>query len=113
MDSDGSNVHRLTYGLSYCDSPAWSPNGDKIAFVSRESGGFQIYTVDITGENVTRLTDQGNNENPSWSPDGYHLTFASSRTGKFEIYTMSWDGSNQTKITSGGGNFSPAWSPRF
>jgi len=81
--------------------------------VVRTPSGFDIYTIDVTGENLRRLTYGYNNENPSWSPDGYHLVFSSNRTGRYEIYTMHWDGSNQKAITSGGENYNPSWSSRF
>ena len=40
-------------------SPAWSPDGNWIAFVSTRTGGFHIYKIDINGENLQRLTNQG------------------------------------------------------
>jgi TolB protein len=69
--------------------------------------------MDVTGENLTRLTFEGSNENPHWSPDGLHLVFSSNRTGKYQIYTMNWDGTNLRMITPDGENYNPSWSPRF
>ena len=104
-------MRRLTYLGDVTDSPCWSPKGDRIAFVSRESGKLDIYTIDITGENLIRLTYEGSNENPRWSPDGLHIVFSSTRSGRYEIYTMNWDGSNQKPITFGEENYNPSWSP--
>jgi TolB protein len=108
---EGANVRRLTYKGDWTDSPCWSPKGDRIALVSRENWKFDVYTMDVTGENLTRLTYQGSNENPRWSPDGLHIVFSSNRSGKPEVYTMNWDGSNQRPITNGEGNYNPSWSP--
>ncbi|NIM05181.1 MAG: hypothetical protein GTN65_06095 [Armatimonadetes bacterium] len=69
--------------------------------------------MDLTGENLNRLTYIGSNANPRWSPDGLHIVFGSDRTGKYEVYTMHWDGSAQRMITGEGENYNPSWSPRF
>jgi TolB protein len=104
----------LTFAGSYNDSPVWSPRGDLIAYVSRESGGFQIYTIDITGENIRRITDgRGNHEDPTWSPDGFFIAYASNKDGRWDIYVTSWDGKRTTRMTQTGGNISPAWSPKL
>jgi len=91
---------------------SWSPRGDRIAFVSRDEGRFHIYSINVNGEELVKLTDgPGNNENPCWSPDGLRLAFASSRDGMWDIYVMNWDGSQLRKVTRNGGNISPSWSP--
>jgi TolB protein len=114
MDSDGGNVRRLTYSGKYNASPAWSPNGDKIAYVSREGGVFNIFMMDSTGDNVVRLTwNSGSNENPSWSPDGRHIAFSSTRGGKNAIYLMDTHGENVKKLPLNGNCQTPAWSPRM
>jgi TolB protein len=114
MDSDGSNLNRLTKINPYNDTPIWSPIGDKIALVSRERGEtFDIYTLDIMNGKVRQLTAVGNNTHPSWSPDGLHITFSSNRDGQNEIYIMNWDGTGLKRLTYNGGNTSPAWSPRM
>jgi hypothetical protein len=51
-------------------SPAWSPDGKKIAFVSDRDGNFEIYTMDISGGGQTRLTNTSTrNFNPAWEPE--------------------------------------------
>ncbi|MDW7680515.1 MAG: translocation protein TolB, partial [bacterium] len=92
----------------------WSPKGDRIAYVSRDEKQFHIFTIDVSGENIIKITkDYGNNENPSWSPDGLRLTFASNRDGKWDIYVVNWDGSGLVRLTNSGGNTAPYWSPRL
>jgi len=66
-------------------SPAWSPDGSRIAFVANGD----IYTVLSDGSDVRRLTDNESNQgNPVWSPDGSRIAFVSERDGNLEIYTM-------------------------
>lgn len=105
IDIDGRNQRRLVKkeGL-----PLWSPNGEKIAFVSGE-----IYLMDPDGKNQICLTkDKGGDFNPCWSPDSKKITFVSERNGNWEIYTMDADGKNQTRLTfEEAYDNSPEWSP--
>jgi Tol biopolymer transport system component len=108
MDADdGSDVTRLTdNNEARHEVPNWSPDGEKIAFVSDEDdGGSQIYTMNADdGSDVTRLTedDDAANLDPSWSPDGEMIAFSSDRDedGNLDIYYMdAGDGSDVTRLT--------------
>jgi TolB protein len=57
----------LTYGEGSNESPAFSPNGRHIAFMSTRKGGSQIYTMTRDGRDVRQITTTGNNVTPSWS----------------------------------------------
>lgn len=116
MESDGANVQRLTDG-GYAVSPAWSPNGQFLAFSWFRTygpgapGAEDIYLMDIASKQWVQLThDGGRNDFPSWSPDGRHIVFQSSRSGSEQIWTMLADGTNQKALTSSGGNSQPNWS---
>ena len=61
--------HRLTNHIGHDDNPAWSPDGRWIAFDSNREGTYDIYKVEPDGENLQRLTHEGDNFNPAWSPD--------------------------------------------
>ena len=112
MDIHGGNLRRLTFHGDYNTSPAWSPRGDIIAYVSRENDhSQQVYVTDPYDFSPVRLTYDGNNEEPSWSPDGLHIVFTSNRTGVYELYTMNWDGSRERKLTDGVTANAPDWSP--
>jgi TolB protein len=104
----------LSYDVSYTDSPAWSPRGDHIAFVSRTSSGFDIYTCRADGSEARLVVSGGSNENPRWSPDGRHLVFTSNRDGpKYGLYVNDLDDRPSRRIDSGDKEvMSPAWSPR-
>ncbi len=116
MEADGTNVQRLT-DQGYAVSPAWSPNGQFLAFSwmrkygPGEPGAQDIYIMDIASKRWVQLThDGGRNDFPSWSPDGRHLIFQSSRSGGEQIWTMLADGSKQKQLTTSGSNSQPNWS---
>ncbi len=64
--ADGQ-TRQITFGEGTNESPAWSPNGRHLAFVSTRAGRSQIFTVDRDGRNVRQLTREGNNTTPHWS----------------------------------------------
>jgi TolB protein len=109
MDADGRNPHRLVdftfvnYGF-----PAWSPNGDFIAFNASASGGINIYLVDANGNNLHPLTNGIFAINPTWSPDSKRIAF-SNHLDSF-IYVIDIDGKNLRDLSHGNGR-QPAWSP--
>ena len=116
MASDGTNVVRMT-DQGYAVSPAWSPNGQFLAFAwvrhygPGAPGASDIYIMDIASKQWAQLThDGGRNDFPSWSPDGRHIVFQSNRTGKTQIWTMLADGSEQRQLTTHGENSQPDWS---
>ncbi len=94
-------------------SPTWSPDGQKLAFLSDRSGNPQIYTIDSTGKNLTRITFKGSyNASPAWSPLGDRIAFCSMVDGHFDIFTCNPDGKDLRRLTQDGyNNESPTWSP--
>ena len=119
IDADGSDVTQLTnqtgdrHGVF--GSPAWSPDGQRIAFISAdENGNYDIYVMNADGSDLTRITDHSVGDyDPFWSPDGRLIAFRSGRDGGYsEIYVMNPDGSGVTRITyRAGDNFRPVWVP--
>ena len=114
IDADGNNQRNLTDSPGVDQFPAWSPDGQRIAFSSRRDGEGEIYVMDADGKNQRNLTNNPANENePSWSPDGQRIIFWSNRDGNDEVYVMDANGHNQRNLTN-----SPAssdgwaeWSP--
>ena len=114
-DADGSNVQKLDLpDMGYVIDPAWSPNGQLLAFSwRRPSGNYDIYVMDIVSRQLVELTkDEARNERPSWAPDGRHLVFESTRTGTRQIWSMLADGTEPHQLTFEGQNESPNWSPK-
>jgi TolB protein len=116
MNADGSNTERIILeDMGYVIDPAWSPNGQLLAFSwRRPTGNYDIYVMDIATRSLVELTrDAGRNERPSWAPDGRHLVFESTRSGTRQIWTMLADGTQPRQLTfEGKENASPSWSPR-
>ena len=114
MNLDGGNMRRLTT-QGFCDSPCWSPRGDKIAFSQRvdDRNGYEIFMYDLNTLKSIRLTfNPGNDENPSFSPDGRFVVFTSTKAGKKEIHVMAIDGSGLRKIGDlPGSSTTPSWAP--
>jgi TolB protein len=94
-------------------SPAWSSNGDNIAFSSSRTGNTEIYTVSSSGGNLRRLTEnKGPDVSPTWNPKtNAQIAWVSGRTGLPQIYTMASDGTNAIRVTDQGYAVSPSWSP--
>jgi TolB protein len=107
MDDDGQNVTRLTtIGAS---RPAWSPDGKRIAFVSRSPeiiGGaywLQVYVIDSDGSNLRMITRSPHSTFvPKWSADGKSIAFVIEYHGvRANIFEMSADGGNLKRLTAG------------
>jgi TolB protein len=119
-DGNGDNLTRFTNNTVDDRSLAWSPNGDKIAFVRAGNGASaEVCVMDFPMDNpdgapapVNLTNNAGSDSEPNWSPDGSKIAFASTRDNNHNIYVMNADGSGQTRLTRNvAPDFSPAWSP--
>jgi Tol biopolymer transport system component len=92
MDADGDNQKRLTENPAQDGAPVFSPDGRRIAFERRPSGGnYDLFVMTSGGDNPVRLTrNTAADRLPSWSPDGSRIAFQSSRgaSGRDDIYVM-------------------------
>lgn len=84
-----ANEKRLTALRFHEISPAFSPDGKRIAFVSSADGNAEIYLMNSDGKGLFRLTRSKWGETaPQFSADGRKLIFAANRNGKFAIYKI-------------------------
>lgn len=94
------NIQPVT-DLDEDTAPALSPDGRKIAFMSRRDGNWEIYVVNIDGSGVQRLTDHPAEDGlPTWSPDGKLLAFVSSRDEGWAVWAISADGGSPRRLFS-------------
>ena len=100
MNADGSGTRQLTHNALQNAEPAWSPDGRRIAFVSRRDGNAEIYVMNADGSGKRNLTrNPAKDVRPSWSPDGRKIAFVSDRDGRLEAHVMNADGSGQRSLT--------------
>ncbi|OOG55681.1 Tol-Pal system beta propeller repeat protein TolB [Rhodanobacter sp. C03] len=112
-DSDGFNPQVVARSKESLLSPAWSPDGRKIAYVSFESGNSNIYIQDITtGSRQLVSSHKGINGAPAFSPDGRKLALALSYVGNPEIYVLDLASRQETRLTNNLAiDTEPTWAP--
>jgi TolB protein len=102
-DADGQNIRNALNSSEPIISAAWSPDGQKIAYVSFEDRKPIVYVHELaSGRRIVLSNAKGNNSAPSWAPDGKSLAISLSKDGNTQIYRVSADGSNLRRLTQGG-----------
>jgi TolB protein len=112
-DADGFNPQPLLNSPDPIMSPAWSPNGKQIAYVSFENQRASIYVEDVaTGARHMVSQFNGINGAPAWSHDGRKLAVVLSKDGSPNIYILDLASRKLTQVTHDWSiNTEPAWSP--
>jgi len=113
LSGKGEVLKRLTRSWGIDVSPQVSPNGRKVAFVSRRGGTPQIYVKTLDSGEVMRVSFQGKyNTSPVWSPLGDKLVYVGIVKNKIDIYVTGFDGAPPMQLTRDqGDNEDPSWSP--
>ncbi|MDF2153708.1 Tol-Pal system beta propeller repeat protein TolB [Vibrio sp. CAU 1672] len=112
-DYDGYNEKLVLQSKQPLMSPAWSPDGEKLAYVSFQNGQAEIYIMNIyTGEREKVTSYPRHNGAPRFSPDGNTLALVLSKTGSLHVYTLDLKTRKLTQITRGrSNNTEPFWHP--
>jgi len=105
------DIKKITSSRGIDVSATISPDGEKIAFVSDRGGTPQIYIINLSDYNITRMTFEGSyNTSPVWSPSG-EIAFVGRYSGKNQIFLINPDGSSPRRLTEQGNNEEPTFSP--
>jgi len=100
-DSDGYNPQTIVHSAAPLLSPAWSPDGRKLAYVSFDRGDSSIYIQDISSSARELVASfRGINSSPAFSPDGRQLALTLSKSGNPEIYVMDLGSKALRQITN-------------
>jgi len=110
-DIDGHNPQKVVMSSEPLMSPAWSPDGRKLAYVSFERHRAEVYIVEIaTGRREIITHFPGINGAPSWSPDGRQLALTLSKDGTPKIYVMDLITRTLRRVTEGSAiDTEPCW----
>jgi Tol biopolymer transport system component len=112
IDVTGRNATRLTTDNASHETPAWSPDGSRLAFVSNRGGRAGIWIMEENGDVVALNAGLQESFGPRWSPDGHRLVFFSPVEGMTQLFSVKADGTDLRAITSGPpGDYDPDWSP--
>jgi Tol biopolymer transport system component len=110
VNKDGTDVIQLTSGRT-SGHPAWSPDGQRIAFVREVSSTSEIYVINADGSGLQPFA---RGRSPAWAPDGRRIAFAALAGGENRIFVKSVENDGTPAITIGfdvGYQDWPAWSP--
>ncbi|HDY84195.1 hypothetical protein LCGC14_1548150 [marine sediment metagenome] len=99
-DADGANPRTVLQSKEPIMSPNWSPDGERLSYVSFENGKTEIFVQEMTsGRRDSVASFKGINSAPSWSPDGKKLALTLSKGGNPEIYILNVATGNLSRVT--------------
>jgi Tol biopolymer transport system component len=106
IDTSGVGLQQITTGNRPAVAPSFSPDGSRIAFTRL---GFGIFTMNVDGSGVKRLTSNPRDSYPVWAPDGKRIAFIRLFRNNWRLYTMSPTGQNQRRLPGAPPAGRPSW----
>ncbi len=102
-DYDRFSSHPAVASTRWDSNPAVAPDGERLAFASKRSGHFEIWTSQRDGSEPVQLTrfEGPFTATPRWAPDGGHLAFTSRRTGSADVYVIPATGGTPRQLSQG------------
>ena len=113
-DSDGANPRTVLQSRQPILSPNWSPNGERLTYVSFENGKSEVFVQEMSsGRRDSVAAFKGLNSAPAWSPDGTRLALTLSKSGNPEIYVLELATGKLSRVThnSQAIDTEPVWMP--
>lgn len=112
-DADGGNAQTAFASTEPIISPAWAPDGNRIAYVSFQTKKPVVYVHDLAaGKRHVAANFKGSNSAPAWAPDGRRLALVLTKDGNSQLYVVNADGSGVTRLASSAGiDTEPQFSP--
>lgn len=100
-DADGANPRTVLQSTQPIMSPAWSPDGNQLAYVTFENGKSEVFVQQLqSGQRQSVASFDGINSAPAWSPDGRKLALTLSRNGNPEVYVLELSSGELMRVTN-------------
>ena len=118
LDLAAEEHTQLTFGHHRDSQPSWSPDGNRIVFISNREGNRELYIMNKDGSELTRLTESlEDEESPDWSPDGSKIAYAQvylleNGLQERDIMLLTLASNEiQPLVTGPHDDYQPSWSP--
>jgi Tol biopolymer transport system component len=109
IQPSGKGLKQLTRGQYPAQAPVFSPNGKRLAF-ARLGGG--IFSMNLDGTGLRRLTGNGRDSFPAWSPDGRQIAFLRPTVKGWRVFVMSASGAGERRLPMAPPAGRPSWTGR-
>jgi TolB protein len=112
MNANGSGAERVTFTGSYNISPALSPDGRWLTYISRVGGQFKVQVLNLSTGQVSAITETSADERPSFAPNSKLIVYATVLQGREALMTSTLDGKIKARLAGQSGDIrEPAWGP--